>query len=65
VHLNVPAVALACAAGVLAVTQGSPGWAAIFVWELASPPWWLLLVFGAAAFSAHLLHRRLTTPAVT
>jgi H+/Cl- antiporter ClcA len=65
VHLNVPAVALACAAGVLAVTQGSPGWAAIFVWELASPPWWLLLVFGAAAFSAHLLHRRLTTQAVT
>jgi hypothetical protein len=43
---------------VLAVTQGSPDWAAIFVWELANPPWWLLLVFGAAAFSAHLLHRR-------
>jgi len=56
-HLNVPAVSLACAAGVLAVTQGSPDWAAIFVWELARPPWWLLLVFGAAAFSAHLLHR--------
>jgi H+/Cl- antiporter ClcA len=62
-HLNVPAVSLACAAGVLAVTQGSPDWAAIFVWELARPPWWLLLVFGAAAFSAHLLHRRTTTPA--
>lgn len=61
-HLNVSAVALACAAGVLAVTQGSPDWAAIFVWELARPPWWLLLVFAAAAFSAHLLHRRLTTP---
>jgi len=57
-HLNVPAVSLACAAAVLAVTQGSPDWAAIFVWELARPPWWLLLVFGAAAFSAHLLHRR-------
>ena len=26
-HLNVPAVSLACAAGVLAVTQGAPGWA--------------------------------------
>ena len=57
-HVNVPAVSLACAAAVLAVTQGSPDWAAIFVWELANPPWWLLLVFGAAAFSAHLLHRR-------
>ncbi|MEI6254622.1 MAG: chloride channel protein, partial [Mycobacteriaceae bacterium] len=64
-HLNVPAVSLACAAGVLAVTQGSPDWAAIFVWELARPPWWLLLVFGAAAFSAHLLHRRITTHTVT
>lgn len=31
-HLHVPAVSLAGAAGVLAVTQGSPIWAAIFVW---------------------------------
>ncbi|MDP4961636.1 MAG: chloride channel protein, partial [Mycobacterium sp.] len=60
-HLNVPAVALACAAAVLAITQGAPGWAAIFVWELANPPLWLLAVFGAAAFSAHLLHRKLTS----
>jgi H+/Cl- antiporter ClcA len=59
-HVNVAAVSLACAAGVLAVTQGSPDWAAIFVWELARPPWWLLLVFAAAAFSAHLLHRKIT-----
>ena len=44
-HLHVPAVSLAGAAGVLAVTQGSPIWAAIFVWELARPPLWLLLVF--------------------
>ncbi len=58
-HLNVAAVSLACAAGVLAVTQGSPGWAAIFVWEIAGPPLWLLLVFGAAAFGAHLLQRGL------
>lgn len=57
--LNVPAVALACAAAVLATTQGSPGWAAIFVWELAHPPLWLLLVFAAGAFSAHLLNRTL------
>jgi H+/Cl- antiporter ClcA len=59
-HPSVPAVSLACAAGVLAVTQGSPDWAAIFVWELARPPWWLMLVFAAAAFSAHLLHRWVT-----
>jgi H+/Cl- antiporter ClcA len=58
-HLNVPAVSLACAAGVLAITQGSPDWAAIFVWELARPPLWLLMVFAAAAFSAHLMHRAL------
>ena len=58
-HLNVAAVSLACAAAVLAITQRSPDWAAIFVWELARPPLWLLLVFGAAAFSAYLLDRRL------
>ena len=58
-HLNVAAVSLACAAAVLAIPQRSPDWAAIFVWELARPPLWLLLVFGAAAFSAYLLDRRL------
>ncbi len=57
VHLNVPAVALACAAAVLTITQGAPGWAAVFVWELARPPLWLMLVFGAAASSAYFLHR--------
>ncbi len=56
-HLNVPVVALACAAGVLAITQGSPDWAAVFVWELARPPLWLLLVFAAAAYSAYLVQR--------
>nr|MCW1960290.1 chloride channel protein [Mycobacterium sp.] len=60
-HVNVAAVSLACAAAVLAVTQGAPDWAAIFVWELARPPLWLLLVFAAAAFTAHLLHRKLAT----
>lgn len=59
VHLSVPAVALACAAGVLAVTQNAPLWAAIFVWELARPPWWLLVVFAAAALASHHLGRRL------
>lgn len=59
VHLSVPAVALACAAGVLAVTQNAPLWAAIFVWELARPPWWLLVVFAAAALASHRLGNRM------
>ena len=52
-HLHVPAVSLAGAAGVLAVTQGSPIWAAIFVWELARPPLWLLLLFLLTATVSH------------
>jgi H+/Cl- antiporter ClcA len=52
-HVSVPAVSLTCAAGVLAITQRAPIWAAIFVWELARPPWWLLAVFLVAASSAH------------
>jgi len=52
-HFHVPAISLAGAAGVLAVTQRTPFWAAIFVWELARPPLWLLLVFLAAALGAH------------
>ncbi len=51
--VHVPVVSLACAAGVLAVTQRAPIWAAIFVWELARPPWWVLAVFLAAAGAAH------------
>lgn len=53
--VSVPAVSLACAAGVLAVTQRAPLWAALFVWELARPPWWLLVVFVVAAYSAYAL----------
>jgi H+/Cl- antiporter ClcA len=56
-HINVASVSLACAAGVLAITQGTPFWAAIFVWELAQPPLWLLIVFAASATGAHGLHR--------
>ncbi|MGH3560960.1 MAG: hypothetical protein ACRDTN_03945, partial [Mycobacterium sp.] len=52
-HIHVPAVSLAGAAGVLAVTQRAPVWAAIFVWELAHPPFWLLVVFLVAAVSTH------------
>lgn len=52
-HLHVPAVSLAGAAGVLAVTQGSPIWAAIFVWELARPPLWLFVLFLLTATAAH------------
>ena len=54
-HVSVPAVSLTCAAGVLAITQGAPIWAAIFVWELARPPWWVLVPFLVAAVAAHLL----------
>jgi H+/Cl- antiporter ClcA len=53
INLHVPAVSLTGAAGVLAVTQGSPIWAAIFVWELARPPLWLFLVFLLTATGAH------------
>jgi H+/Cl- antiporter ClcA len=52
-HLHTPTVSLAGAAGVLAVTQGSPIWAAIFVWELAHPPPWLFLVFLLTACGAY------------
>jgi H+/Cl- antiporter ClcA len=55
--LSGPAVSLTCAAGVLAITQRAPVWAAIFVWELARPPWWLLLVFLVAAVAAVNLRR--------
>jgi H+/Cl- antiporter ClcA len=54
--VSVPAVSLTCAAGVLAITQRAPLWAALFVWELARPPWWLLIVFVVAAFAADRLH---------
>lgn len=52
-QFHVPAIALAGSAGVLAITQNAPLWAAIFVWELARPPLWLLAVFLTAASSAH------------
>jgi H+/Cl- antiporter ClcA len=52
-QLEVPATSLAGAAGVLAVTQGSPIWAAIFVWELARPPLWLFLIFLTTACGAY------------
>lgn len=53
--IQVAAVSLTCAAGVLAVTQRAPVWAALFVWELARPPVWLLLVFAVAAATAHVI----------
>ncbi len=52
-QFHIPAVSMAGAAGVLAVTQRAPFWAAIFVWELARPPLWLLLVFLVSALGAH------------
>ena len=56
-HFHVQAVSLAGAAGVLAVTQRTPFWAAIFVWELARPPIWLLLVFLTAALGSYGIDR--------
>jgi H+/Cl- antiporter ClcA len=52
-HLHGPVISLGAAAGVLAVTQGSPIWAAIFVWELARPPIWMLVVFLVTSVGAH------------
>jgi len=51
--IHVSAVSLTCAAGVLAITQRAPLFAALFVWELAHPPYWLLLVFAVAAYASH------------
>jgi H+/Cl- antiporter ClcA len=51
--IHVAAVSLTAAAGVLAITQRAPMFAALFVWELAHPPYWLLLVFALAAYAAH------------
>jgi H+/Cl- antiporter ClcA len=51
--VQVSAVSLTCAAGVLAITQRAPAFAALFVWELARPPYWLLIVFLVGAFTAH------------
>jgi H+/Cl- antiporter ClcA len=64
-HLHTPAISLAGAAGVLAVTQGSPIWAAIFVWELAHPPLWLFLVFLLTATGSHGLKVLVTGRGVT
>ena len=52
-QLHVAAVSLSCAAGLLAITQRSPLFAALFVWELARPPLWLLLVFAVGAYAAY------------
>jgi len=50
--IHVAAVSLMCAAGVLAITQRAPLFAALFVWELARPPYWLLVVFVIAAYAS-------------
>lgn len=54
-HMHGPVNSLCAAAGVLAVTQGSPIWAALFVWELAHPPIRMLFVFAVTAVGAHWL----------
>jgi H+/Cl- antiporter ClcA len=55
--LPVSAISLTCAAGVLAITQRSPVFAALFTWELARPPLWLLAVFAVGAYAAYGLAR--------
>jgi H+/Cl- antiporter ClcA len=52
-HIHVAAISLACAAGVLSITQRAPLFAALFMWELARPPLWLFIVFAATAYGAH------------
>lgn len=52
-EIHVSAVALTCAAGVLAITQRAPLFAALFVWELAEPPYWMLAVFAVGAYAAY------------
>ena len=66
--LHMAALSLSCAAGVLAITQRSPLFAALFVWELARPPLWLLAVFAIAAYTAYgiaVLRQRRGTAGVT
>jgi H+/Cl- antiporter ClcA len=52
-QFRLPALSLAGAAGVLAVTQRTPFWAAIFVWELSRPPVWLIAVYLTAALGSY------------
>lgn len=52
-HIQVATASLTCAAGVLAVTQRAPAFAALFTWEIARPPEWMLVVFAVATFAAH------------
>ena len=52
-HIQIAAASLTCAAGVLAITQRAPAFAALFAWEIAQPPVWLLAVFLVSAFTAH------------
>lgn len=60
--LNVAAVSLTCAAGVLTITQRSPLFAALFVWELARPPLWLLAVFALSAWATHVIAENRRAP---
>jgi H+/Cl- antiporter ClcA len=66
--IHVSAISLTCAAGVLAITQRAPLFAALFVWELAQPPLWMFIVFAVSAFGAHGLQlmgeRRRTAPGI-
>ncbi|AFM18666.1 chloride channel protein EriC [Mycolicibacterium chubuense NBB4] len=52
-QLHVATMSLACAAGVLAITQRSPLFSTLFVWELARPPLWLLAVFAVCAYASY------------
>lgn len=57
----VAACALVGAAGVLAVVQRAPYFAAFIAWELTWAPWWILPLLVVVAWAAHRLAMRFPT----
>ncbi|GAB2508645.1 H(+)/Cl(-) exchange transporter ClcA [Corynebacterium atrinae] len=57
----IAAFALVGAAGVLAVVQRAPFFAAVIAWELTWAPWWILPILVAVAWAAHRLAVRISS----